>query len=88
MRLVRKSGPYGPLPLEEVLDDNERDVVTLKYLNRNKLTLGDRKGLTEKTIGNYHKSALDKLAKSLMFVDVPEITNLDEIRLEFCQLYR
>lgn len=66
--------------IEDVLDDDERDVVRLKYLERNKLTLeriADRKHMHKNTVTVIHKRALKNLSNALLFVEVPEIINLD-----------
>jgi DNA-binding CsgD family transcriptional regulator len=64
----------------DVLDDSERDVIELKYMNRNTITLekiAERKGLSEKTVRTIHKRALKKLTLALKFIEEPEIENLD-----------
>ncbi|MGX4584040.1 sigma factor-like helix-turn-helix DNA-binding protein [Paenibacillus chitinolyticus] len=68
--------------VRDVLDDEERNVIELKYMERNTLTLAliaERKGPSEKTVRNIHKRALNKLTVALRFVDTPEIINLDEV---------
>lgn len=68
--------------VSEVLDDDERSIVELKYMNRNTLTLsqiGDYKAMSERSVRYVHKRALKKLSMALRFVDVPAILNLDEV---------
>lgn len=68
--------------LNEVLDDQERDVIRMKYLERNKLTLeriAERNHMHKNTVTAIHKRALDNLSTALMFVDVPEIIDLDNV---------
>jgi hypothetical protein len=66
--------------VREVLDDNERKVIELKYLERNTITLVQiayRIGYSETQVKRFHKSALKQLSQALIMVDVPEIINLD-----------
>ncbi|GCL71781.1 hypothetical protein PN4B1_16860 [Paenibacillus naphthalenovorans] len=66
----------------EVLDDDERAVIEMKYMNRNTLTLsqiGDFKAMSERSVKYVHKRALKKLTMALRFVEVPEIHNLDNV---------
>jgi predicted DNA-binding protein (UPF0251 family) len=66
--------------IEDVLDDDEREVIRMKYLERNKLTLdtiAKRKHMHKNTVTGIHKRALKTLANALMFVEVPQIHNLD-----------
>ncbi|MEO3947644.1 sigma factor-like helix-turn-helix DNA-binding protein [Gorillibacterium sp. CAU 1737] len=68
--------------VEDVLDDDERDVIRYKYLERNSLNLdkiAERLLIGERTVQRAHKQALKKLTMSLRFVDAPEIINLDEM---------
>lgn len=68
--------------VRDVLDDDERIVIERKYLDRNRLTLSQiarDRHITERTVIRRHKSALNKLTHALIFVEVPEIINLDEI---------
>lgn len=68
--------------INDVLSDNERMVIMRKYIDRNSTTLYQislDKDKEEKTIGRWHKSALDKISKALQFVEVPEIINLDKV---------
>ena len=70
--------------VEDVLDDDEREVVTLRWMERNTMTLeriAERKRVCERTVRTVHKRALNKLTLALRFVDVPDIHNLD-IHLE------
>lgn len=65
----------------DVLDDQERSVIELKYLNRNTFTLSqisDRTAMSERTVSYVHKRSLKKLTLALRFVEVPEIINLDD----------
>jgi len=67
---------------KEVLSDEEREVIRYKYLERNPLTLkiiSKRMGMHENTATHIHRRALKKLAKALMFVEIPEIHNLDHV---------
>lgn len=68
--------------VRDVLTDDERKVIELKYLDRNPITLekiADRIGCSERTIRRYHKNALKKLTLALGFIEVPEIINLDSV---------
>lgn len=68
--------------VSEVLDDHEADIVRMKYMERNSLTLekiAERTGISERTIKSYHKRALTKLTVCLRFVEAPEIINIDEV---------
>jgi predicted DNA-binding protein (UPF0251 family) len=68
--------------VSEVLDDNESIIISMKYMERNSLTLekiAERTGISERTIKSYHKRALTKLTVCLRFVDTPEIINLDDV---------
>lgn len=68
--------------VDEVLDDNEQDIIRLKYMNRNTLTLeviSRRKGISEKTVRTTHKRAINKLNMALRFIETPEIINLDVV---------
>lgn len=68
--------------VRDVLDDNERKVIELKYLERNTLTLeriSERIRYSERHVRRMHKQALKKLSLSLAFMTVPEIINLDTI---------
>jgi hypothetical protein len=67
--------------LTEVLDDDMQTVIKYKYLERNTLTLSqiaDKMHCHEQTAKHLHKKALKELSKALMFVQVPEIINLDD----------
>lgn len=68
--------------VREVLTDEERKIIELKYLERNPITLeriADRIGYNERTIRRYHKTALKKLTLALGFMEIPEIINLDTV---------
>lgn len=70
--------------VEDVLDDDEREIIRLKYIERNTLTLeniADRRHMHKNTATTIHKRALKKLTKALIFVEVPEIHNLDHIAI-------
>jgi DNA-directed RNA polymerase sigma subunit (sigma70/sigma32) len=67
--------------VEDVLSDDEQKVIRYKYLERNTLTLyqiADRFHMTEDRAKYLHRKALKSLEKALMFVDVPEIINMDK----------
>lgn len=68
--------------IEDVLNDNERDVIRLKYTERNTYTLSivaDKIHVHQNTVTSVHKSALKKLTRALVFVEVPPIHNLDNL---------
>lgn len=68
--------------VKEVLSDEEQKVIEHKYLDRNTLTLyqiATRCYMTEDRAKYLHKTALNALSKALMFVDVPDIHNLDHV---------
>lgn len=66
----------------EVLDDDQSAVIRRKYLDRNKRTLGQiatEKHVDPSTVTRWHKMALKQLAVALMFIEVAEIINLDDV---------
>lgn len=68
--------------IEDVLNDNERDVIRLKYTERNTYTLSivaNKIHVHQNTVTSVHKSALKKLTRALVFVEVPPIHNLDNL---------
>lgn len=68
--------------IEDVLNDHERDVIRLKYTERNTYTLSvvaNKIHVHQNTVTGVHKSALKKLTKALVFVEVPPIHNLDNL---------
>lgn len=70
--------------VDEVLSDDEQKVIKYKYLERNTLTLyqiADRYHMTEDRAKYLHRKALKSLEKALMFVEVPDIINLDNVIL-------
>jgi len=70
--------------VEDVLSDDEQKVIRYKYLERNTLTLyqiADRFHMSEERAKYLHRKALKSLEKALMFVEVPEIINLDNVFL-------
>lgn len=67
--------------VSDVLDDEEQTVIRKKYMDRNTLTLyqiADNVHTTERRVLYVHKKALKKLAMALIFVEIPEIVNLDK----------
>lgn len=76
--------------VDDVLNDDERDVIRLKYLERNKMTLGriaDYKHMHKNTITSIHKSALKNLRTALLFAEMPTLLNLDDvIRMDKCDI--
>lgn len=68
--------------VEEVLNDEEQKIIKMKYMERNTLTLAqiaDRMNMSERRVLYLHKKALKSLSQALMFVDAPEIINLDKV---------
>lgn len=68
--------------VNDVLSDDEQKVIRYKYMERNTLRLceiADRIHVNERRAIYLHKKALKSLGQALMFVDVPEIINLDKI---------
>ncbi|MCI3922441.1 hypothetical protein MO973_19600 [Paenibacillus sp. TRM 82003] len=68
--------------VEDVLNDEEQSIVRYKYMERNTLTLSqiaDKMNMSERRVLYLHKKALKSLSYALMFIDAPEIINLDKI---------
>lgn len=66
------------------LDDDQRTVIMRKYLERNRLTLSEISTILNRdrtTIGNWHKEALQRLAKALepFSEEILEITPLEHM---------
>jgi hypothetical protein len=67
--------------VNDVLGDEEQKVIRYKYMERNTLTLSqiaDAFNMSERRALYLHKKALKALALALVFVEVPEIINLDK----------
>ncbi len=68
--------------VEDVLNDEEQKVIQYKYMERNTLTLSqiaDKMNMSERRVLYLHKKALKSLTNALMFIDAPEIINLDKV---------
>lgn len=68
--------------IDYVLSDNQRDVIRLMYLERNKLDkvkTAEAMHLDRKTVSKYHDEAIESLAKALYPInpEYVEIHNLD-----------
>lgn len=68
--------------VNDVLGDDEQKVIRYKYMERNTLTLSQiaegKLYCHERRAIYLHKKALKALALALMFVELPEIINLDK----------
>lgn len=68
--------------VNEVLNDEQQTVIRYKYMERNTLTLiqiaDDKLHCHERRAIYLHRKALKALHLALMFVDEPEIINLDK----------
>lgn len=67
--------------VSDVLGDEEQKVIRYKYMERNTLTLAqiaDSYNMSERRALYLHKKALKALTLALVFVEVPEIVNLDQ----------
>jgi len=67
-----------------VLSDEQRTIIQLKYMERNKLNLSeiaDRLHKDRKTVSTQHKKAINSLSKAMMPLrqDYMEITNFDHM---------
>lgn len=68
--------------ISEVLSDDEHQVIKYKYLERNKMTLyeiGDKCNMSIDRVKYLHRTAINELTRALMFVEAPDIINLDPI---------
>ncbi|MGR6546280.1 sigma factor-like helix-turn-helix DNA-binding protein [Paenibacillus tundrae] len=70
--------------VDYVLSDDQRTIIQLKYMDRNKLNLSeiaDRMHKDRKTVSTQHKKALSSLSKAMMPLkqDYMEITNFDHM---------
>lgn len=65
----------------EVLDDDMQMVIRYKYLERNTMSLmqiAEKMHCHERRVKYLHKKALNKLEHALVFIEEPEIINLDK----------
>lgn len=65
----------------DVLNDDMQMVIRYKYMERNTLNLmqiAEKIHCHERRVKYLHKKALNKLEHALVFVDEPEIINLDK----------
>lgn len=67
-----------------VLSDDQRTIITRKYIDRNTMTLSEIAeaiGQDRKTVGTKHKAAINQLAKALLPIseEYMEITNFDHM---------
>lgn len=70
--------------VEYVLNDDQRNIIMKKYIDRNVMSLGEIASALHKdrtTVGRWHKEAINKLAKALLPIDADymEITNFDHM---------
>lgn len=68
--------------INDVLNDNHRTVIMRKYVDRNAKTLAGiaiDMQVDERTIRRWHKEAIKQLTNALMFAELPEIINLDDV---------